>query len=42
MSEITDNPQTDTTDNESVEVCESLLQKILDELIKINQKLGGI
>lgn len=33
--------ETETTDNQSVEVCESLLQQILDELKKINEKLGG-
>lgn len=40
--ETTDNPQTDTTDNEAVEVCEGLLQSILAELVKINEKLGGV
>lgn len=39
-----DNPATtqpDTTDNEAVEVCESLLQQILDELKKLNKLFGG-
>ena len=30
-----------TNENEAVEVCESLLQQILDELKKLNKLFGG-
>lgn len=40
-TEQTNTTETETTDNQSVEVCESLLQQILDELKKLNKLFGG-
>lgn len=40
-TEQTNTTQTETTDNQAVEVCESLLQQILDELKKLNKLFGG-
>lgn len=37
----TETTQTETTDNQAVEVCESLLQQILNELKKLNKLFGG-
>lgn len=37
-----DNPVTTEPTEQEIDVCEGLLQSILAELVKINQKLGGV